>query len=326
MKSSEQKVKLLILYKILMSQTDEDHPMSTPVLLKKLYETGISSTRQSLYNDIKVLNHFGFEVLCDKRKSNHYFVSNREFEVPELRILLDAVHAASFITKKKTDVLIEKIAALAGEKRASILKDSVAYDYTIKHSNEKIYYNVDALDRALFLQKKVSFFYFDYGPKGSKVFRKEKRRYEVNPLGLAISNNNYYLICFSDKYRNIANYRVDRMEDIFVSEETITFEEKFKNFDLRKYMQESFLMFAGQKQKVRLYIEKNLVEAVMDKFGEELQFYQEGQGYIVEQDIIVSKQFFGWLSGFEGNIKILSPNELKNDYYNFLANNLKKVM
>lgn len=181
---SKQKLKYVIILEILRQETDAEHPMQTNTLLKKLEEQGIGCSRETLYSDIKALNENGFEIFCNRSSSNEYYIEDRGFDVPEIRILIDAVNAASFITPKKTVELVGKVAALGGSHRGEIMKSETKIYNTTKHSNEYIYYNINEIELAITLKKKVSFYYFDYNEKKEKVFRKDKKRYYINPFGM----------------------------------------------------------------------------------------------------------------------------------------------
>lgn len=190
-KTNFTKIKLLKLWEILSQDSDEDHPLSTKRILEKLKCQGIECDRKTLYEDIRLLNEYGYEVLCEKgQHSNRYCVVDRSFDVPELHILMDAVQAAGFITEKKTAELVNKIASLGGSNRAEVLKTNLVHFNTTKHSNENIYYSVNEIGEAILSEKKLSFLYFDYNEKRERVFRKEGSRYVVNPVATVFFNDN----------------------------------------------------------------------------------------------------------------------------------------
>ena len=201
-----QKYKLLKLLELLRQETDEQHPLSTSQICSKLGEMGISCERRTLTKDIAVLNELGYEVMWNwVGKEKGYYIEDRSFSVPELKILIDAVQAASFVTEKKTAELIDKIAALGGSHKADILKSNMVCFNTRKHSNESIYYNVGFLEDAIQQQKKVIFYYYDLNENGEKVYRREHHHYVVEPIALVFNDDNYYLMnviyarfCFYD--------------------------------------------------------------------------------------------------------------------------------
>lgn len=238
-RSSEQKIRMLVLYDILRKESDEDSPLSTNELIEKLSQYGIAATRQTVYDDIEMLNTFGYEIICDHGRNNRYFVSDRRVELPEVQILLYAVGASKFLTEKKATVLTEKIAELLGNIQANRVKELLAKKDG-ESGNELIYYSINEITTALIEKRKLSFLYFDFGSRGERVYRKDKERYKVNPLGMVYSGECFYLVCFHDKYGNPASYRIDKMTDVRVEEEPITQKKEYEKFDLSAYKRETF--------------------------------------------------------------------------------------
>ena len=322
---TEQKIKLLVLYDILQKQSDEQHPLTIEQLVTELEKSGITATRQTLYEDIDLLNKYGYEVIHVRGRNNKYFVGDRKFERPEIQVLLNAVGAAKFLTEKKTTVLTQKIAELLGVSQAEQLTESLAIDEN-KHSNERIYYSIDELTSALLNKKQVSFVYFDYGQNMEKLYRKDKERYIVNPLGLVYSGENFYLVCFHDKYKDVANYRIDRMEDVKEEKKNVTKLKKFENFNINEYKRSIFAMYSGEEAEVSLIFPKDLLNMAVDRFGEKIEPIRYGENeYIVKATVIVSKTFFAWLTTFEGRVKINAPNSIKEQYRVFVKMLLDRV-
>lgn len=318
------KMRLFKIWEILRTETDEDNPMNTPTLLHKLAKSGIECDRRTLYKDIRALNEFGYEVLHRRGISNEYFVVDRNFDVPELRILLDAVQAASFITPKKTEALVNKIAALAGSHRAELLKNHIMRFNITKHTNEAIYYNVDEIERAIIEKKKVSFFYFDYNAKGERIFRKDKKRYVVNPYATVFSNDNYYLVCYSDKYKNMTHYRIDRMDMVQVEQESITPADCVKGFDITEHRKQVFGMYVGKEERVSITIDSSIIDPVMDKFGEGVKLVDGGNGTAqLDISVQISPAFLGWCCSFGEKLTVVYPTSVVKqvtDYVETLAN------
>lgn len=313
------KIKLLKLWEILSQDSDEDHPLSTKLIIEKLKSQGIEYDRKTLYEDIRLLNEYGYEVLCEKgQHCNRYCVVDRSFDVPELHILMDAVQAAGFITEKKTTELVDKIASLGGSNRAEVLKTNLVHFNTTKHSNENIYYNVNEIGEAILSGKKMSFLYFNYNERGERVFRKDGSRYVVNPVATVFSNDNYYLLCYHDKYDNAASYRVDRMTEVKVETEDINKSKRPKNLDVSMHRKQAFSMYAGEKVRVRLQADKSLIDVLMDKFGEELHIISNGDSVQLETDVQLSPIFFGWCLSFGRKLKIISPKSLREDLHKYL--------
>ena len=305
------RIRLVKILEILRQETDEDHPMGTQTLIKKLADMGIECDRRTLYRDIQVLNEYGYEVLHTRGISNEYYVVDRSFDVPELRILMDAVQAASFITPKKTEVLVDKIADLAGSHRAELLKKNIMRFNITKHTNEAIYYNVNEIESAIMEGKKVSFFYFDYNAHGERVFRKDKKRYVINPYVTIFSNDNYYLVGYSDKYKNVAHYRIDRMEAVEVETEDIMPVLAIEGFDITEHKKQVFGMFVGEEERVSIQIDNSLIDAVMDKFGENVSLMDRGDGTAqLEISVQISPAFLAWCCAFGDKLKVVFPSSL----------------
>ena len=316
-RSSEQKIKLLILYDLLQKNTDEEHPMTTNEITEALKNLGVVVTRKTLYDDIATLNRYGFEILCDKSRSNLYYVSDRKFERPEVQILLQAIGGAKFLSHKKSNQLSSKVAELLGENKAVELIGTVSESKS-KSANEQIYYNIDAITTALLEHKKLSFVYFDTDLNGNKVYRKNKERYEVNPLGMVYSGDYFYLVCYHDKYDEPTNYRIDRMEFVLTERDSITHRPQFDNFDINAYRREVFAMYAGEKKEVELFFPKRLAEIARDRFGENCKSYVINDGYLIQTTVRISKTFFAWLTTFEGEVTIKNPPEVKEAFADFI--------
>ncbi len=314
------RIRLVKILEILRQETDEDNPMPTNTLIKKLAGMGIECDRRTLYRDIQVLNEHGYEVLHTRGISNEYYVVDRSFDIPELRILLDAVQAASFITPKKTEVLVDKIADLAGSHRAEVLKKNIMRFNITKHTNEAIYYNVNEIERAIMEWKKVSFFYFDYNAKGDRVFRKDKKRYVVNPYATVFSNDNYYLVCYSDKYKNVVHYRIDRMDSVAVETEDITPVPAIENFDITEHKKQVFGMYVGAEERVSIQIDNSLIDAVMDKFGEDVPLIDRGDGTAqLDISVQVSPAFLAWCCSFGDKLRVVYPNKVVGHVKNYIV-------
>ena len=314
----QQKIRLLALYDLLQSKTDEENPMSTQEIILALAECGISVTRKTLYQDFDLLNEYGYEVICVRGRSNRYFIGDRKFERPEVQMLLNAIGTTQTLSANKTEILVQKLLELLGAGEADQLRGVVPTNET-KHSNERVYYSMDAITTAILKKKKLSFLYFDYGANGKREYRKNRWRYTVNPLGMAYSNNNLYLICYHDRYGDPAHYRIDRMDEVQVKKKGITQLEKYENFDLNAYRQELFDMYGGEKMDVELIFPQNLLEIAIDRFGEGITPISNGGGeYIVKTTVQVSITFFSWLTTFEGQVRIKSPQIVKEKYSNFI--------
>lgn len=319
-RSAEQKVKLLVLYDILQKLTDEDHPLSTDELIALLSAKGISVERKALLRDIDTLNEWGFEVLSFKKKCYYFYVAYRRFDVAELRILIDAVQSASFISEKRTIEFTEKIAELAGENKGEALKKGlVCYD-TNKHNNSHVFYGIDILENAIESKKQVSFLYFDYDLDKNKVYRKDKARYVVNPLSLIFTRDNYYLVCYNDKYKNLSNYRIDRMESLQIEDKDITLNKTYENFNIHKHKIEVFSMYVGEPCVVELEADNDMVDEIIDRFGEKIRISYRGETFFrISVTVQLSPPFFSWITVFKGKIRIKSPQKAKDQMTEYIS-------
>ncbi len=304
-----QKIKILKLLELLRQQTDDQHPLTTATICKKMDSMGIPCDRRTLSKDIALLNEQGYEILWRwVGKEKGYYIVDRSFSVPELKILIDAIQAASFVTEKKTAELIEKIADLGGSHRGDVLKGNLVHFNTRKHSNESIYYNVDALEDALQLKKKVIFRYFDLDADCNKVYRRDGHHYVVEPVALVFNEDNYYLVVYSSRHDNTANYRVDRMDSVELIEENISEKAIQLRADVGKYTEQAFKMYGGPLEAIVLEFNKKLIGAVYDRFGEDTKITDIGNdGCVATLRVQLSPTFWGWLFQFGDQVKILSP-------------------
>ena len=315
-KENSQKIKLLKLMELLRQETDEQHPMAATVVCQKLNDMEVACDRRTLTRDIQALNEYGYEVMTTMLSyEKAYYVEDRSFSVPELKILIDAVHAASFVTEKKTAELIQKIANLGGSHSAEILQSNMVYFNTRKHHNESIYYNVDNLEDAIEQKKKVIFYYFDLNENGEKVYRNGHHHYVVEPIALVFNEDNYYMVCYSARHDNTANYRVDRMDAVEVIDEDIC----EKAIELRSSVncltEQAFKMYGGQPTDITIQFSDKLIGVVYDKFGEDTKMVRINENNCVASvKVQISPTFWGWLFQFAGQMKILSPDTVIADY------------
>ena len=310
-----QKYKLLKLLELLRQETDEQHPLSTSQICSKLGEMGISCERRTLTKDIAVLNELGYEVMWNwVGKEKGYYIEDRSFSVPELKILIDAVQAASFVTEKKTAELIDKIAALGGSHKADILKSNMVCFNTRKHSNESIYYNVGFLEDAIQQQKKVIFYYYDLNENGEKVYRREHHHYVVEPIALVFNDDNYYLMVYSAKHDGTANYRVDRMDHVEIVDEAISEKALALREGIDSYTEQAFKMYGGQLVDVVLEFDDKLIGVIYDKFGEDTKMIRAGDKCISTVKVQISPVFWGWLFQFGRQMIVISPAEVAEKY------------
>ena len=307
-----QKIKLLKLYEILRQHTDEDRPLSTNQLCAMLNAEGITCDRRTLAEDIDILNANGFEVF--RRRTRYamlFYIVDRRFDMAEVKILIDAIQAASFITPQKTKELTDKVASLAGSHKATDLKGNLVTFNTRKHTNEAIYYTVDTLERALQQKLKASFQYFDLDGNGNRVLRKKSEPYVVNPIGLVYHEDNYYFVTYHETYEATVNYRVDRMTNVKIEDETVVERAIALSAELGSYTERVFKMFNGPQATVELQFDRKLIDAVYDKFGEGIEIITGKRGLCkATVEVLISPTFFAWCFQFGKSMKILSPDSV----------------
>ena len=313
---NHQKIKLLKIMEILRQETDEEHLMTKAELSSRLVAMNISCNTRSLSRDVKLLNEQGYEImetLVGHEKA--YYVCDRSFSVPELKILIDAVQAASFVTDKKASELIEKIAVLGGSHKAAILKSNIVKFNTRKHTNETIYYTVGFIEDAIQRNKKIIFRYFDLDENGQKVYRREGHHYVVEPVALVFNEDNNYLIVYSEKHDGTANYRVDRIDGVEIIDAPISDKARSLRRKVARYTEEAFKMFNGPQENVTLRFADKLIGPVLDKFGEDTKMTRVDD-HTVEATVQVriAPTFWGWLFQFGKQMKITAPNEIKDQY------------
>lgn len=316
-KSSNQKLKLLRLYEILMRQSDEDHPISVPELIQTLEQYDIKAERKSIYDDLETLRTLGVDIQSRKGRSPGWFIGERDFELPELKLLVDAVQSSRFITKRKSDALIRKLGRLASTHQARQLQRQVYVDRQVKTMNESIYYNVDKLHSAIAQNKAITFKYFDYNVKKEPVFRHDGSRYRVSPYGLIWNSENYYLAAYDPVAGRMRHFRVDKMAEIAV---TCIPREGENNFDVADYVQKHFGMYHGEEVTMTLRFRSSMVGVVLDRFGQDIILIPDGKDHFkVTLPLVMSPQFFGWLFGLENGVQLVSPPKAVEAYRTQLA-------
>lgn len=318
-RSEKQKQKLLYLLKILTEQTDEQHPMPMAVLLDKLRAEDINAERKSVYSDIDCLMDFGADIAYNTTREGGYYLASREFELAELKLLVDAVSASRFITKSKSEQLIRKIEKLASRYEAVQLQRQVYTAEQIKHENESIYYHVDAIHTAIHENRQVSFRYLEWNLQKELVPRKGGKYYRISPWSLMWNDENYYLIGYDAQAGMLKHFRVDKIGPIEMLKERREGEEVFRKCDLSAYSAKTFGMYGGEETIVTLGFPNALVGVVIDRFGKDIVIRKQPKDYFeVHVKVMVSRQFYGWLAGIGKEAKVISPISVREGYREYL--------
>lgn len=319
--NSQQKLKLLYLLKILTEQSDEEHCMGAQALIAALEEYGIHAERKSIYDDIAQLIEFGYDIVLIKAKTGGgYYLAGREFELAELKLLVETVQASRFLTLKKSRELIGKIEKLASKAQAGQLQRQVYVANRIKAANESIYYIVDDIHRAIQRNEQISFQYLEWNLEKELVPRKDGKLYQISPWALTCKDENYYLIGHDREGDVIKHFRVDKMGQIRVLTGVGRHGAAlFERFDIAAYANKTFGMFGGREEIVTLEFENRFIGVVMDRFGKEVPVRPRGQGHFsVRVQVALSGQFYGWLTGLGVGAKITAPAEIVEAYRTYL--------
>lgn len=319
-KQPNQKLKILYILQFLQEKSDEAHPVSASAILEELEKYDIFAERKSIYSDIEQLRQFGYDIEMNHSKTaGGYYLASRDFELAELKILVDSIQASKFITTNKTRALIKKLSSLCSDYQAKQLKREVHVVERVKSGNENIFYNVDAINEALSKKVVIRFSYYSWNEKGEFVVKNNKNDYEVTPLGLIFQNENYYLIAYNHSKNEKRHYRVDKMKGIEVTDIKKMTKDELDQFDLVKYSNENIGMYAGESETVQLRLDKNKVGIAIDRFGTDISIRAVDDIYCdVRVKVAVSKQFFGWLAGIGTDISIVSPQKVKEEYASYL--------
>lgn len=318
-RSEKQKLKLLYIMQFLMERTDEDHTVTTQDIIAHLATNGITAERKSIYNDIDQLIDFGMDIIKIKERPGGYYLASRQFELAELKLLVDAVQASKFITPKKSNELIKKLESLCSKPHAKQLQRQVVVTNRNKAVNENIYYNVDIIYNAIAANSKIRFQYFEWNVHKEMHLRRDGEFYEVSPWLLSWDDENYYLIAHDTRSGEIRHYRVDKMLKLDIIDMPRDGKEQFADFDVASYSKKTFGMFAGEEETVTLYCDSRLTGVIIDRFGKDVAMRRLDDTHIrVRIDVAVSRQFFGWITGLGSGIQIESPVHVADAYRNYL--------
>lgn len=308
-KGTNNKFKLYRLAQIMLEKTDEEHFITMPEIMAELNRYEITADRKTIYADLKDLETLGIEVEGEPVGNRyHYHVISRSFELPELKLLVDAIQSSKFITERKTNSLIKKLETLVSKYDAAKLHRQVFVSGRIKNMNESIYYTVDAIHHAISENKKIKFQYFQWNVKKEMELRHGGAYYHISPWGLSWDDENYYLVGYDSDAKQIKHYRVDKMLHIKMTEEDREGKEHFKKLDMADYAKKSFGMFGGIEQQVKLYVHNSLAGVIVDRFGKDIMLIPvDEEHFTVNVDIKVSNQFFSWVFALGDGAQIIGP-------------------
>ncbi len=323
---NDMRLRILYLYQLLLTQTDETHRLSTRQIMIKMEELHhIHMHRTTVPSDIALLQAAGFDIVAVRRKAWEYYLADRTFSVPELKILIDAVQSSKFITQKKSKDLIERLILMASENDAYKLKRTIKILDRVKSENEKGYYIVDAINEAMNAKVKISFLYFDYNGKKKQVLKNGGHPYTVSPYDLIWDGDFYYLIGYCDERDAVRVFRVDRIKQQpqILKEKMM---KKPKDYRISRYTQEAFRMYATQETTtVTLLCENHVMKAIIDKFGSRIRTRSISPNqFQVRVSVCAGPTFYSWIFGFNGAIRIQEPMEIRKTYHEMLERALSE--
>lgn len=328
-KTANQKIKLLVLLQILEQQTDEEHPLTGQQLIAALAQRGISAERKTIYDDVEALQQFGADIVVSRGKCNLYYLGERRFELPELKLLVDAALSAKFITAKKSAQLIKKISGFASVYQAQLLRRQVHVQGRVKAMNEGIYYTVDQLQTAMATGRQIAFRYFQWEIDTAapdfvaRKWRHEGKPYQVSPWALVWDDENYYLIAYDAAAGILKHYRIDKIDGLQTLPDARDGREVFEALNMAEFSKRTFGMFGGTETEVELRFANRLLGVVMDRFGKDTRIFNVNGGHFsVRVRAVPSPQFTAWVLGFGPEAEVLAPAALRHE----IAQTLRQVL
>lgn len=314
-KTANQKLKLFYIADYLYRKTDENHSVTTQEIIAMLARNGIEAERKTIYSDIEALKLYGFDIIISKGRHGGISMLSREFQLSELKLLVDAVQSSRFITSKKSMDIIKKLGSLASDYEKDDLQREVYILNRIKNDNENIFYSTDAIHKAIHEDKMISFRYFNYSTDKKKVYHKDGNVIKVSPFGLQYDSEKYYLIAFDGYASKIKHYRVDKMEGVTVLEDSRDGKGYFRQFDLAEYANATVTMYQGEVADVTLRLPEKLAGVVIDKFGKKCKFIKADNGeYTVTVKAAMTPTLYSWVFTFGGEMKITAPEKAVTEY------------
>ena len=308
-KGYNQKLKMLYLLKIFSEETDDAHALTMPEIIARLAAYGVNADRKTVYQDLEELRNFGCDIIAERDGRNYlYHLGERDFELAEPKLLVDAVQSSRFITDRKSNQLIKKLESLVSRHEASKLHRQVIISGRVKTMNESIYYNVDKIHEAIGADRQIKFKYFDWNLRKEMVPRYNGRWYQLSPMALMWDDEKYYLVGFDSRHDDIIHYRVDKMMEIHILDEPRVGKKAFREFNIAHYTNTLFGMYAGDEAKVTLEGANHMVGVVIDRFGKDIIIVPVGEDrFQTTVTVAVSSHFFGWIMSLDGAVKIVGP-------------------
>ena len=313
--SGNQKQKLLCLLRMLQEETDASHGLTMPQIIERLDDEGIAAERKALYRDIQALCDAGFDIQKLPTRPVQYALIRSELGIDDVMMLVDVVQSSPFLTERKSNRLVKSLKGLVSERERKSLAKRVHVQGRIRNQNDSIFHNVDRIHEAMQAKRRLEFLYFSYGTDLERRPRHDGKRYVVTPVKIVYADSNYYLAAFDDESGQVRTYRVDRMQIAQISNRPAARNEVIANYDYGDFAYQSFSMFHGTPKTVTLRVEAEMMDVIVDKFGRDVEVAKATPNYAdVRVSVQVSPQFFGWLAGLDGHVKIRTPRKLGEEY------------
>lgn len=328
-RGTNQKLKLSYLTKIMLSKTDDEHSLTMPQIIKELEKYDITAERKSIYADLQdITDKLGIEIIKEQiGRETYYHVGTREFELAEVKLLVDAIQSSKFITQTKSRELIKKIKGLVSEPQAKQLQRQIFINDRVKTMNESVYYNTDTLHTAINENKKIRFKYYKWDIRKNLVPRHYDDWFIVSPWALIWADENYYMVAYDERDQKIKHYRVDKMMHIEVMEEKREGKDLFKNFDMGVYSKATFGMYRGNNAKVHIQFPNNMCGIFIDRFGKDITFRPVDEEHsVVVVEISISPQFFGWIFSLGSLVKVVGPDDVVEQIKDFGGNFIQNYL
>jgi predicted DNA-binding transcriptional regulator YafY len=323
---SDSKLRVLYVAKILYEETDPDHPLTTSQILNKLQDKyNMPAHRTTIGGDVEILKRFGLGIEVYRGSQVQYNLYDRNFDLAELKLLIDTVESSKFITKEKSDDLVAKLSSLTSKNYARDIKRNLYSEGRLKKDNESIYLTIEAVNEAINQKKKISFQYFQYDVRKKRHLKNNGIPYKFSPYSLVWNGDYYYMVGYCDKHKKIGSYRIDR-----VYKRPIILEEKIvpmpDDFDISEFSDSMFHMYNSERKTVQLICANETMDAILDKFGMDVATYAyDMKSFKVEVNVAVSHVFYSWVFGFDGRVKILAPDDVKQEYKEMILKSAKKL-
>ncbi len=312
-RGTNQKFKFICLMKMMLEKTDDEHALTMPQIMNELAKYDVTAERKSIYADFQdMTERFGIEIIKEQiGRETYYHVGSREFELAEVKLLIDAIQSSKFITQTKSRELITKLRRFVSEYQARQLQRQIYINDRVKTMNESVYYNVDDIHTAIGQNKKIRFKYYKWDISKKLIPRHNGDWFVTSPWGLVWDDENYYMVAFDNRDRKIKHYRVDKMMRISIEEEMRDGKEEFKNFDIGEYSKATFGMYNGRKTKVKIEFANYMCGVFIDRFGKDISFFPvDDEHSVLMTDVNVSPQFFGWIFSLGKDVKVTGPGEV----------------